>query len=313
MSPFRQVHDNEVIIKFFALFYYCLTRWLPVDSLLNPCSCPSVWECSCRKPETTAASSDSSQGLATLARAAELCCTAETDPAWHGRPTVSIENPSKRPRHIHASHPPELPPFLFADDPLTPTAEVPDFPVMPPIKAIESLAGSGCTCGVDCSCPGCLEHRGPEHADNEHHDCGTACGTCVDNMHGIALPGYESSSTNSIIDRFFARAAALPAPPPNRKMGVGANLDPMNVMVYPMAAIEKKERGVPFGLIEIPKLECCGGKCGCPDGICGCGTSCDGCCAEHAHEEPVKKTVIPEPSTVSASHLPPPTRSCCAG
>ncbi|KAF5338446.1 hypothetical protein D9758_012236 [Tetrapyrgos nigripes] len=291
-----------------------------VDSLLNPCSCPCVWECSCHKSETVATSSSnsSSEGLATLAHVAELCCSAQQpsdpDSAWHGRASVSHEKAHQRPKHVHVSRPPELPPFLFSDA-LSPTTEVPNFSVMPPIKEIESLAGSGCTCGVDCNCPGCLEHRGLEHADHERPDCGTACGTCVDHSYGIALPGHESSSTSSIIDRFFARAAALPAPPPNRKMGIGADLDPMNVIVYPMTAIEKKERGVPFGLIEIPKLECCGGRCGCPDGICGCGTSCDGCCSEHSHkDEPEKGTVVPNPSLISAApHPPAPTRSCCSG
>jgi hypothetical protein len=78
----------------------------------------------------------------------------------------------------------------------------------------------------------------------------------------------------------LARAAALPAPPSNRKMGFGVDIDPMNVMVYPSAAIDS-QRGVPFGLVSLPKLECCGGQCGCPDGSCTCMQSCNGRCSEH--------------------------------
>ncbi|KAK7468501.1 copper-binding transcription factor [Stygiomarasmius scandens] len=309
-----------------------------VDSLLNPCNCKDLWQCSCRHSDGTMASSrngNSSSDLEILANAAAACCSTsrplDRDPTWHGRGSPRRE----KHRTEHSHPPPELPPFLFSDDSPAQTPEVPDFPIMPPIKEIESLAGSGCTCGVDCNCPGCVEHRGPEHADHEHPNCGATCGTCVDNKHGIALPGFESSSTTSIIDRFFARAAALPAPPSNRKMAVGTNLDPMNVMVYPMTAIEKKERGVPFGLIEIPKLECCGGRCGCPPDNCGCGKSCDGCCSEHNHtkgscgcgkacngrcsehardnEAPNKDDMVSSTPVAGPSAPIIPIRSCCAG
>ncbi|KAI3621832.1 ace1 transcription factor [Moniliophthora roreri] len=251
-----------------------------VNTLLKHCSCKDLGKCRCRKSKH-APLSFTDPTLATLAKAAALCETSRVPP--HCCSSPSQPPPSKRPKHKHVESPSplELPPLLFSDSsfPESPTT-VPDFGVMPPLSEISSFAGSGCTCGVECNCPGCIEHRGPENVDTSVGSCADGCGTCVDNRHGIALQGQESVS---IIDRFFARAAALPAPPVNRKMGVGVQLDPMNVMVYPKTAIETKERGIPFGLITVPKLECCGGKCGCPDGQCGCGKSCNGCCADHVH------------------------------
>ncbi|KAG6857661.1 hypothetical protein H0H87_010230 [Tephrocybe sp. NHM501043] len=147
----------------------------------------------------------------------------------------------KRTKHGKAPSPgPDLPPiFLDAySASLTGSSPtIPTFETMPPLSTIKSLAGSGCTCGLQCACPGCVEHRGPEHAFSERSDCADNCGTCIDHSSDIALPtpggSSSSSSTSNILDRFFARAAALPPPPTNRKMGVGIELDPMNVMVYP--------------------------------------------------------------------------------
>ena len=159
---------------------------------------------------------------------------------------------------------------------------------MPPMSELASLAGSGCTCGVKCGCPGCVEHRAPleeEEAVEEvesvraRTDCADGCGTCVDPSIGSALPdlrGDGSGTSVTFLDRFFARAAALPPPPVQRKM----SFDPMDTTVYsPMVG------GQPFGFgtVNLPKLECCGGQCNCPDGQCTCRTSCAGCCADSTH------------------------------
>ncbi|KAJ3811750.1 copper fist DNA binding domain-containing protein [Lentinula aff. lateritia] len=251
-----------------------------VDTLLNPCSCKNpAWECNCRQ----FANSCSADGLNTLAQAAQLCCavasnTVSSKPTRPPSPTYL----RKRIKHTHN----------------TPDTHL-ESASMPPITQIASIAGSGCTCGVECNCPGCVEHRGAEYADSERQGCDPdPCGTCVDNHQGIGLPGSSFSldpryTSSRMINQFFARAASLPSPPVNRKMGIGIKLDPGNVMVYPTAAMETKERGVPFGLITIPKLECCGGKCGCPDGDCSCGKSCEGCCTDHDHHE------SNEPNTLS--------------
>ncbi|RDB28549.1 hypothetical protein Hypma_015071 [Hypsizygus marmoreus] len=197
---------------------------------------------------------------------------------------------------------------------------LPTFETMPSISTIASIAGSGCTCGVQCACPGCVEHRGSEHASKSRRDCADGCGTCVDHTAGIALPttNGSGSSAPNFLDQFFARAAALPAPPTNRKMGVGVDLDPMNIMVYPDVALGSSDRGVAFGLVSLPKLECCGGRCGCPNGVCGCGKSCDGCCAEHDGENAEQRhTPVPVERPVSVPRESPPpapvVRSCCAG
>ncbi|KAF9263110.1 hypothetical protein L218DRAFT_1077500 [Marasmius fiardii PR-910] len=285
-----------------------------VTSLLNPCSCKDPFRCKCLKDQNHQSHSTSSPSSGNKdSEVSGSCCTGSNTESSKGGPHTRstsplLQTPSKRVKrqhhhqphthphtHSHSHSPPpsiHLPPLLFPDLPLDspPASGIPDFGTIPSLSEISSFAGSGCTCGVECNCPGCAEHRGPEYADTTI--CGScsvsgSCGMCTDNTQGIALPGSgsHSSGTTSIIDRFFARAASLPEPPTNRKMGPGLTLDPMNVMVYPKTAIEMvTERGVPFGLITVPKLECCGGKCGCPEGQCGCGNGCDGCCVEHQHE-----------------------------
>lgn len=154
---------------------------------------------------------------------------------------------------------------------------MPDFSIIPPLSTFASLAGSGCTCGLRCACPGCLEHRGLENASSSHRDCADGCGSCIDEE-SVVLSGSQRPDSTSILDRFFAHAAALP-PPPRRKGG-GIYLDPVDITVYPDSAWGSEESAVAFGLVHLPKLECCGGQCGCPDSRCGCGTSCDGACSK---------------------------------
>ncbi|KAJ3802572.1 hypothetical protein GGU11DRAFT_764891 [Lentinula aff. detonsa] len=256
-----------------------------VDTLLNPCCCKNpAWKCKCRETNNPSYST----GLITLLQAAQLGCPIESSTIPLKSDTLPTHS-HKRIKHTHDISGPELPPFLFDDSSPPPADTIPDFGIMPPIEEIASLAGSGCTCGVECTCPGCVEHRGAEYADTEHQNhTRDPCGTCIDNHQGIGLPDSSSSldpryTSSRMINQFFARAASIPPPPANRRMGIGISLDPGNVMVYPTAAMETKERGVPFGLITIPKLECCGGKCGCPTGDCSCGKSCDGCCTDHLH------------------------------
>jgi len=168
---------------------------------------------------------------------------------------------------------------------------------MPPIEQIASLAGSGCTCGVCCACPGCVEHRGSDHADYERRNCADGCGTCVDPSLETSLPwstGAGSSSftpyshprssntlgaKESFLDRFFARAAALPPPPEYRKTSV--ILDPMDTTVY----LNKVGPTV-----TLPRLECCGGVCTCPEGQCSCRSSCVGCVDEVEESSPSAPT-----------------------
>lgn len=309
-----------------------------VESLLNPCHCRSVWKCNCGANDPEPSSHE--KGLDALARAAAMFESSEAALSTTSPPTSSLKavkhltsRPTSPNRHAsrdgkafhkrtkHARTPslspgPDLAPiFLDGTDGIAasstagPALAIPNFETMPPMSMITSLAGSGCTCGLQCACPGCVEHRGPEHASKERKNCADGCGTCVDHAAGIAMPGTSSSAPN-ILDRFFARAAALPAPPTNRRMG-GVDLDPMNITVYPDAAFSASDRAVAFGLVTIPKLECCGGRCACPAGQCGCGQSCNGCCQDHSNSQRQKS------ASPVAMHLPstpaPPVRSCCAG
>ncbi|KAG1738598.1 copper fist DNA binding domain-containing protein [Suillus paluster] len=259
-----------------------------VDSLLNPCHCNYVWQCRCRSVPPTGspapATESSPNGLAILAKAAAMFhddivsypttqCPEES--------TVSSKSccsKDARPTEVNTIIPStrfDLPPVHIYTPVLTTSSSsmtVPDFPVIPPFSAFKSIAGSGCTCGLRCSCPGCKEHRGPVHASK---DCADGCTHCVDHSAGVELPTLEQGAGgNSMVDQFFARAASLPIPPVNRKVGV--EFDPTDVTIYPVDLFTE-ERGAAFGLVTVPKLECCGGRCGCPYGGCGCGQSCDGC------------------------------------
>lgn len=208
--------------------------------------------------------------------------------------------------HTHHDHNPspvlELPPIRSSSGSPPPlTEQVPDFGFMPPISTITSLAGSGCTCGVKCACPGCVVHRGSEHAAKDLNDCADGqCGTCVDNQSGVALPNstspfssISSATTSSAgssssldyitksasLNRFFARAAALPPPPPNRRLGNGIHLDPREVGYGTLGNSPP---------VKLPKL-CCGGRCNCPNGQCVCGTACGGCCVDAESPAPLNE------------------------
>ncbi|KZV74752.1 copper-fist-domain-containing protein [Peniophora sp. CONT] len=271
-----------------------------VDSLLNPCSCLDVWTCTCDKRPSASASTSAthtalsagSSGLDALAQAAaELFGTNQDGRALEQAPVQSSETqaeprprkhccsprgspaPAKRAKTQSSPTPgPDLPPLLFS------SATLPDFPTtseMPSFSKLETIAGSGCSCGVNCSCPGCAEH---DRSDSSAERCGDSCGNCVDPSTGV-LPGDAASAGESSVSRsavfekmFFKHAALLPPPP------------------------------IPGGRpVELPKL-CCGGSCGC-GGECGCGSACGGCCAEKEDEE-VESFSPPPPVTVK--------KSCCS-
>lgn len=340
-----------------------------VDSLLNPCSCKSITKCKCSGHH------QQELALATLARAAAAISVNQAAEVSTPSPIPTYSDPSPRsesfkrppsPHHsprshsnkrakLHSHHPyppspgPNLPPLLITDDlPYIPALNkpMPEFPVMPPMSTISSIAGSGCTCGLLCACPGCVEHRGPGHVATDRKDCTDGCGTCVDPDLGV-LPGHDantldsfnSKAMTSMLQEFFARAASLPPPPVHRRIGAtGIGLDPTNSIVYPEIARETTEHATAFGLISVPKLECCRGQCGCPHGRCTCNNSCDGCCADHVGDEKTKpdrhnrhqqlqsevsrgpfssllSNVASLPSlsmTVTSSPVPS-RRSCCAG
>lgn len=207
---------------------------------------------------------------------------------------------NKRAKHRHNSgqaccHSPspvlELAPIQSSSESPPTVNAIPDFGFMPPMSTIASLAGSGCTCGVQCACPGCVEHRGPEYAAKDLNNCCAdgQCQTCIDHKSGHALqsstspfssipaaatsPSVLSSSLDFInnspsLHRFFERAAALPAPP-HRRPGNG---------------IQFHLRDVTYGFEKVPSVKlpklCCGGKCTCPNNLCACSNSCGGCCSD---------------------------------
>lgn len=240
------------------------------------------------------------------------CCSgrsAEKSPQIHG--LHSHEHRHAPPRG------PDLPPLLnislyFPGDAQSSTSSSPPtfpMPDIPPLSEIAQLAGTGCCCGVQCACPGCVQHRGQAHTSPDFKDCKDGCGTCVDNEGGIELPvtsvfgrvqdssslsggAHASGSGSKYLDAFLACAAQLP--PPSGVRNAARSFDPMNVTVYPHTLFSTRhdnthantEQARAFGLITIPKLQCgCRGRCGCPEGQCACGDACDGCGEGHEGED----------------------------
>ena len=238
-------------------------------------------------------------GLATLARAAVMqnpSPDAESQPSssaidpglHHSRPAtpanIAFRKRQKKNINILACTPgPDLAPIrLSPSSPFPPS--IPDFPSMPSMSEISLLAGSGCTCGVLCKCPGCAEHKTETGTAGKR--CGDGCGACIDPSIEVAVlqqtPSQAKESV-SFLDRFFARAAALPPPPAHRKMK-SYNLDPMNTRIFSQSS---SSQPLNFGAVNLPKLEC-DGRCDRSPGECreNCAGSCSdvfddrkgGCC-----------------------------------
>lgn len=362
-----------------------MLRCLLVDKLLNPCNCKDIWSCQCRHKEASTAPAYSG-GLDVLANAATLCTQNDditpTVPD-NEPPSTTVEpprsccqlstksstsskrkgrsSPSPTPPPSTKHRGPSLPPIYAPLVHTTPSTAsistpIPEFPTIPSLSSVAALAGSGCTCGFRCTCPGCVEHRGPQHASQEHGDCTDGnCATCVDYEGGVGLPTVQShhstkagsccgsskssrssttatpvlqptlaSSGVSFIDSFFARtpAVALPPAPPQRARRGTLTLDPTDTTIYPSMLFaggfkHLEERGPAFGLVSVPKLQCCAGKCGCPDGSCGCDHSCGGCAGDLDEEDraqtdgPINSAMSPM-SGNSSSHIPIGIRSCCS-
>ncbi|TCD60797.1 hypothetical protein EIP91_009510 [Steccherinum ochraceum] len=232
---------------------------------------------------------DSRRSLAALADAAALCCGQDINAVPATAPssqdstslTAQVPNPTvqKHPRDCCQSSPksrskklrrrsptptqkdatasrgPDLPPLLgSAFDYGSPVAPPPVFPDIPPLSSVASIAGSGCCCGFRCTCVGCVEHRGVEHASKDHKDCPDGCGSCIDYDGGIELPTLGSApepKPTNFVDAFFARAtASIPRPPSQRRASI--SFDPVNITVYPSTLFSgpgniMEEQGAAFG------------------------------------------------------------------
>lgn len=93
----------------------------------------------------------------------------------------------------------------------------------------------------------------------------------------VAMPANLSSraAMQTVADLLAASSSKVPPPP---LLSRPYELDPTNLSVLPPSAfLGGDESRAAFGLLEIPKLECCTGKCRCPPGECTCMSDCCGC------------------------------------
>ena len=102
--------------------------------------------------------------------------------------------------------------------------------------------------------------------------CFSSFGRCFNCTSGFSLP----KNVSNIEDLIAACASELPPPPVARQQNSYA-LDATNVNILPPTAWMSKESKGAFGLLEVPKLECCSGRCQCPPGDCSCMKDCCGC------------------------------------
>lgn len=259
--------------------------------------------------------SASFDGLATLARAASMQSSLLDVPqpsssaGQYSRPVtppkITFGKQQKESATLLSrSLRPDLAPLRLSPSSSLPVA-MPDFPSMPSMKVISSLAGSGCTCGVRCACPGCVEHDA-ENGSGKRNNCGEGCGACIDHSIEVALPDVtpsQAKESTRFLDRFFARAAALPPPPAHRRMS-SHSLDLMNTDVYVSPSKPPGSQPFTFGVISLPKLECCGGRCACPPGECTCRATCAGC-LDGAHDRKQAESTQTLDDTMPAPRKPP--------
>jgi len=259
-----------------------------INTLLNPCACQDVYNCSCKpikvdppvkskcccgpRPNSPSTHPPVSQGpsLAPI-----LPIIPDT--------TQGLENSEYDPGADEV-----IDAFRTAE-----TSRQQSSLTIPNLEAITSIAGSGCTCGVTCECPGCVEHNIAPSSSSVAQGMHTAecCAGCVDNL------GTDGSLDSGKLNSFFRMAASLPAPPPkaaalerprlNPPTTIGAttqeapSLNPFDVRVFPVALLRQQhpnqdQLSAYFGLVQVPKLQCCQGQCCCPPGRCHCLEGCNG-------------------------------------
>jgi hypothetical protein len=196
----------------------------PVNSRPRSCSCGNPQNCTCLsrspiRPLSTPTNqkgkepSSTKNGLATLARAAAML-SASSDQQYLSANTRVADRAISLPKAVNDRI--KVTPLLKStlDHPPMQGA----FPIMPPMARVLNFSGSGCTCGPQCTCVGCPEHRGPENVPNGR---GYTCGDCVDHSGGIELPLTShagGASRSSVVDQFFARGGPLPFLPQNQSI-----------------------------------------------------------------------------------------------
>lgn len=190
-------------------------------------------------------------------------------------------SPASHPMQNASSQPPLLPPVWPS-----PTDE--SFPL--------------CNCGDSCSCPGCLEHRGPGAAGFTSFQTCTnqnSCSSCL-SCSILSLP-YEAASPEFSDQQSFQLAEELLARIPDL-MGGGPQASASHPMAtsqqLPPAVMQGYMAGQAWpnyagsrttGAMNENTSKCCGGQCKCAVGRCNCPPDCCGCCqgcsCDHCNHE----------------------------
>ena len=147
-----------------------------------------------------------------------------------------------------------------------------------------------CDCGPNCSCPGCVIHRGPSAVAHPQglESCAnpSTCTSCMDCTMLVALENnpafddwvrrlgtaeYVSNPTPSI-------PSSAPSPPYLLSSDQHSQqFDPAMWQTYALwSNLQNQLSGPPPA--EDAGSMCCSGQCKCPAGMCACPSDCCGCC-----------------------------------
>ncbi|CAL1709496.1 unnamed protein product [Somion occarium] len=172
------------------------------------------------------------------------------------------------------------------------------------LTAADSSMSNLCNCGPNCSCPGCVIHRGPTFDPSAFQSCNNpgACFACA-NCNLFALPLSETTTaaqdfspfeTPESLDEWFRQLSSVPDPTTVATNSIPSGSSSSSPP-YPSPQTPSDFQSMPFNpaLWQSYALwsnlqnqtnaqpapeECCGGRCKCPPGMCNCAADCCGCC-----------------------------------
>lgn len=151
-----------------------------------------------------------------------------------------------------------------------------------------------CDCGPNCSCPGCIIHRGPSAAPQPQgfDSCvnPNTCTSCMDCTMLAALdnnPAFDDWLRRLTSSDFSAGnpTPSIPSslsPPhynqaPDHQAQHPEEFDPSMWQTYALWSNLQNQLAGPTPPEDGASL-CCSGQCKCPPGMCACPSDCCGCC-----------------------------------
>ncbi|KIP03133.1 hypothetical protein PHLGIDRAFT_16085 [Phlebiopsis gigantea 11061_1 CR5-6] len=152
-----------------------------------------------------------------------------------------------------------------------------------------------CDCGPNCSCPGCVIHRGPSAVQQGFESChnNSTCTSCMDCtmlsaldnnpafddwLRRLSASDFPSDDSGAFDPRaasaFFVPSSSQQQQDPNHMQ---QQFDPGMWQTYALWTNLQNQPAAPSPP-EDGTSACCSGQCKCPPGMCACPSDCCGCC-----------------------------------